>query len=78
MESYTQIIKLWPTLEQMARDLNNSSISRIEVDANMVKAWKRRNSIPPAYWMTALDAAHANNYKLELMDFAEIAHNYYD
>ncbi len=30
--------------------------SRLPVDANTVKAWKRQNSIPGAYWQAFRDA----------------------
>lgn len=49
MESFSQLIGLWPSMSQLAADL--------AVPYGVVKQWRRRDSIPSEYWRALIAAA---------------------
>lgn len=46
MDTFASIISLWESAEQLASDLELDGAH----PGTTVRAWKRRNSIPPEYW----------------------------
>jgi hypothetical protein len=55
MDSFREVIALWPT----AADLG----SACGVDAGTVRSWKARNSIPPEHWPAIVQNARAHAYR---------------
>lgn len=49
MDTFSGIIELWPSSVDLA--------SKIGVEADAVRKWKARNSIPPEYWESLIVAA---------------------
>lgn len=58
MDSFTDIIGLWPSAEELADDLGEKGVT--------VRAWKNRNSIPPAYWDGVVSAGARREYPVTL------------
>ena len=66
METFSSIIGLWPSAEQLAADLNITG----QNPGVTVRAWKRRDSIPPEYWNDIVAAAESRGFEgitLELL-----------
>lgn len=53
--THSDIINEWPSLSDFAEDLG--------VQYGTAKAMRRRNSIPPEYWMTVVNAARKRKIK---------------
>ena len=53
MNSFTQIIALWPSSARLAEDLG--------VVGGTVRAMKRRDSLPPEYWLHVVQSAQRRN-----------------
>jgi len=51
MMTFRQIIDLWPTMSALATDVG------LQDKYQTVAAWKRRDSIPPDYWRSVVEAA---------------------
>lgn len=51
METFRDIINLWPSAEDLGRD--------IEIPGGLVRLWRRRDNIPAAYWLDIVTAAEA-------------------
>ena len=49
MKTFADIINLWPTAEELARDLGVTGL--------VVRAWRNRESIPAEYWTAIAEAA---------------------
>lgn len=49
MESFADIIGLWPTAEALGSDIGETGL--------VVRAWKRRNNIPSEHWAAIIRAA---------------------
>lgn len=66
MNTFSDIISLWPTAEELARDVGVTGL--------VVRAWRARGSIPSEYWVSVIGAAERRgipNVTLEL--FARLA-----
>lgn len=66
MDSFRHILCLWPCYRDAAAALGVSPM--------LIKAWARRNSIPPAHWnavVTATDAVGSPVTLQQLTDMAE-------
>lgn len=57
------IFSLWPTLSDLARDLDKPY--------QTVAAWSRRGSIPARYDLDLIDCARKRGHSLSLNDLAE-------
>lgn len=53
MRNAAQIIDLWPSRVELAREL--------DVSYQTISKWRARRSIPPSYWKTLLASAAAHN-----------------
>lgn len=51
MDSFRDVIAQWPSAEALAADLDEKGVT--------VRAWRNRNSIPPAHWSRVVAAAQA-------------------
>jgi hypothetical protein len=51
MMTFRQIIDLWPTMSALATDVG------LHDKYQTVAAWKRRDRIPPDYWIAVVRAA---------------------
>lgn len=51
METFRDIINLWPSAEDLGRD--------IEIPGGLVRLWRRRDNIPAAHWIDIVTAAEA-------------------
>jgi hypothetical protein len=51
METYADIIGLWPSAEALGDDIGESGVT--------VRAWRNRNSIPAYRWLDIVKAADA-------------------
>lgn len=60
------IILLWPTAEELGRDINETG--------GTVRAWSNRGSIPSGYWCSIVTAAEARGISLSYEDLA-VAHD---
>lgn len=49
METFADIIGLWPTAESLGDDIGQTGL--------VVRAWKRRNNIPSEHWASVIRAA---------------------
>lgn len=49
METFRDIINLWPSAEDLGRD--------IDIPGGLVRLWRRRDNIPAAYWLDIVTAA---------------------
>ena len=63
--SHRQIIAGFRSCESLARC--------VRATGDAVRNWKRRNSIPPRYWLPLVEAAQARGIALSVDDLAEIA-----
>lgn len=54
MKSVDEIVDLWPSMADLARDL--------DVPYSTVAAWKQRGSIPVGYWRHLIDAAQRRRF----------------
>lgn len=61
--THSEIIRLWPSLSEFARDLG--------VAYGTAKAMRRRDSIPPAYWQALV--GHARARRIEGVTFEALA-----
>lgn len=64
MDSIVELIDAFPSAGQLSRD--------IEVAYEKVKKWRQRDSIPPAYWLPVVQAAHRRGITVSLDDLARI------
>jgi len=55
METFCDVIELWPTTVDFCEDL--------EVCEETGKSWKRRNSIPPGWWLETIRMAKERRYR---------------
>lgn len=51
MDTYADIIGLWPSAEALGDDIGESGVT--------VRAWRNRNSIPAYRWLDIVEAADA-------------------
>lgn len=56
LESFTDVIRLWPTLADFAQDIG--------VEVTHAQTIKNRNSIPAKYWWTLTKAAKKRGLKI--------------
>lgn len=66
MNTFSEIISLWPSAEELARDVGATGL--------VVRAWRARRSIPSEYWVAVIGAAERRgipHITLEL--FAKLA-----
>lgn len=61
--SHSNIINRWVTCEALAKVLGVSGFR--------VRAWRRRNRIPAAYWQALIAAGAAAGHELTLEDFVQ-------
>ena len=54
--TYKQIVKCWPSINQLAYDLGEKP--------DTVRKWQDRNSIPPEKWGKVMKAARKRGYKV--------------
>jgi len=54
METFADIIGLWPTAETLASDIGDRGVT--------VRAWRNRNSIPSNRWGDVIAAAKIRGY----------------
>ncbi|MBE0530262.1 MAG: hypothetical protein IH626_05500 [Rhodospirillales bacterium] len=62
MQTFSDIIDLWPTAEVFASDVG--------INGALARQWRRRNNIPAAHWARVVDAASVRGYPgvtLEMM-----------
>lgn len=60
---HRQIIDLWPSVPELARDL--------EIPSARAYKWHERRRIPPEWWLTMLECGRARNIlQLDIEDFA--------
>ena len=55
MKTFRDVIALWPSMSELARD--------VDAPIQTVAAWKRRDRIPDEYWNCVLDAAKSRKLK---------------
>ncbi len=65
MDTFGDIIDLWPNAEAFAADVGVTGV--------VARAWKRRNSIPPGRWIRICEAAAKRGYPVTLADMARIS-----
>ena len=65
MTTFEDVINLWPSLIDMAEDL--------QVEYETVRQWKRRNRIPQEYFFLLRRVAHERGLKLNADDILRIA-----
>lgn len=66
MNSFADIINLWPTAEAFAQD--------IEIEGQLARAMKRRNNIDQKYWVDVVSAAENRDIpNVTLEQLAQIA-----
>ena len=66
MNSFRDIIGLWPSCEALGADLNENG--------NAVRKWRLRDSVPPSHWAAVVASANSRGIEgvtLNLM--AELA-----
>jgi hypothetical protein len=70
MKEFREVVELWSSDREMAKDLEIDGVNPPEV----VRGWHRTNSIPPRYWRRILERPIAKQAKLTpelLMEMAE-------
>ncbi len=55
MDTFSQLISMWPTKSAFAKDIGQ--------DYGLVHQWDRRDSIPADYWETVVKAAQERKLK---------------
>jgi hypothetical protein len=55
MNSFSEVLALWPTLSELAADL--------DLPYGVVKQWRRRNSIPSDKWQALVLAAQRRGHR---------------
>ena len=65
MQTFADIVALWPNAVALAQDIGESPVT--------VRAWKQRNSIHASHWRSLVTAAHRRKIGLTLDDLARIA-----
>jgi len=60
--NHRQIIELWPTVADLARDL--------KIDSARVYKWHERQRIPPEFWITMIEFARNRDIALDIEDLA--------
>jgi hypothetical protein len=69
MHSFREVIAQWPSAAELAYDLNfQPGIGPLKV-----RAWKRRDNIPPEYWDQLVDAAKRRRIRITVKLLAKIA-----
>lgn len=66
---YADVISLWPSCASLARDLG---LDR-KTGPLRVRAWKRRNRIPPQFWTAIEEAAAKRGFCITVRMLALIA-----
>ena len=64
MESFKDIINLWPSPQELADDLGEN--------LHAVRKWRERGSIPSDRWLDLVEAAKRRHYRVTLNLLAEI------
>ena len=67
MRSFADVIRLWPSAEQLADDLRIKGVT--------VRQWRNRNSIPAEHWIRLIEVARARALSVTLDDLARLAAN---
>jgi len=49
METFRDVIDAWPRQYMLAKDVGRTAAN--------VSLWRTRDNIPPAYWLTVIEAA---------------------
>ncbi len=67
LRSFSDVIRLWPTIEQFADDLS--------VNFWTASAWMRRDRIPSVFWMDLVEVAARRGWAIvSVQALADIAH----
>lgn len=64
MKSFRDVIRLWPSADAMAAEL--------DLRINTTRHWLTRDRIPAPYWKKVLDAAQAKGAVVSAEDFVDI------
>jgi hypothetical protein len=67
MRSFADVIRLWPSAEQLADDLGIKGVT--------VRQWRNRNSIPAEHWLRLIEVGRARALSVTLDDLARLATN---
>jgi hypothetical protein len=54
MQTFPEIIALWPSAEALGVDVGVSGV--------VARAWRQRNSIPPEHWLGIVTAAERRGF----------------
>lgn len=65
MTSHPDIINIWPTVADFARDVG--------IPYSLAKCWRRRGSIPAAHWVAVIRAADRRGLPVSLETLAQAA-----
>lgn len=65
METFRDIIALWPTPEVLAAEIGEKAWT--------VRKWKQRDSIPASRWLTVANAARAKGNLITAEQMARMA-----
>lgn len=68
MTSFTSILALWPSRQEVRRDLGSRGFP---LSTMAVNRWAEREYIPPFYWPALLSAADARGITLENQQFLD-------
>lgn len=67
MESFNDVIGLWPSLPELAADL--------KVPYERAAQWRKRNSIPARHWARLIEVAQERGFRCVTAErLAELAH----
>jgi hypothetical protein len=64
MQVIDDIFRIWPTISELARDINRAYPS--------VCKWKQRRRIPQEAWADVIEAARARRRRLTLRDLQRL------
>lgn len=64
MENFTALIDRWPSLNDLAGDMNQKLWT--------VKKWRQRDSIPSVHWLALTQAAKSRGIKVSMETLAQI------
>ena len=73
IQTHAEIIDAWPSPTELALGLNKFLSANKKVSPGLVRKWKARNSIPPAYWKAFLLLAKEASKNITAETFIDAA-----